>query len=168
MARQSRISKSTRPATCPTLRKKLFSVRSGGLLPGDRRQHQRRRLHRPDSAEAVQRKHEGNNLLRRFQRFHNPWPATACNPQLNGTSYEFEIQEDLYHNLLDQTVKMLSLQRCGQTLTADWAGAFAMNNATPRSLRSTALISSWMSAAAGMTPAITAAMCRPGQKRSSI
>lgn len=45
--------------------------------------------------------------------------------QLNGTSYEFEIQEDLYHNLLDQTVKMLSLQRCGQTLTADWAGAFA-------------------------------------------
>lgn len=45
--------------------------------------------------------------------------------QLNGTSFEFEIQDNLYHSLLDQTVKMLSLQRCGAELTEDWAGAFA-------------------------------------------
>lgn len=45
--------------------------------------------------------------------------------QIAGTSHDFTIQEDLYHNVLDSAVRMLTLQRCGTELTADWAGALA-------------------------------------------
>lgn len=45
--------------------------------------------------------------------------------QIAGTSYEFKIREDLYHSVLDSAVKMLNLQRCGQTLSEQTAGALA-------------------------------------------
>lgn len=42
-----------------------------------------------------------------------------------GESYEFEIGENVYEEAFDATVKMLYLQRCGEELTAEYAGDFA-------------------------------------------
>lgn len=42
-----------------------------------------------------------------------------------GESYEFEIGDDVYDEAFDAAVKMLYLQRCGEELTAEYAGDFA-------------------------------------------
>ncbi len=42
-----------------------------------------------------------------------------------GESYEFEIGENVYHEAFDAAVRMLYLQRCGEELTAEYAGDFA-------------------------------------------
>lgn len=42
-----------------------------------------------------------------------------------GESYEFKIASDVYDQLLDDTLRMMYLQRCGQELSGDLAGDYA-------------------------------------------
>ncbi len=44
--------------------------------------------------------------------------------QIVGTSYEFEINDNLYDSIQNQLLKMISLQRCGIALDSSWANGF--------------------------------------------